>query len=209
MPSTTPSNDLSSIVHQLEHNNSTSNHKTSTDLLRHAKLALLRKDALIPTSTTSSDLLQTAQHILELGALISIRLQDATALAAFTRYYQQLQPFYALTSQEKSLAPRNQRSKITGLYLLLLLSQGDYAGFHTLLEGLEVAAIQTHDEGRGMGLDEDEFIQYPIRLEQWLMEGSYDRVWNETKSHRVPSEEFALFSNVRAYPVGEVGNHEC
>ena len=45
-------------------------------------------------------------------------------------------------------------------------------------------------------LDEDPFVQYPIRLDQWLMEGSYDRVWEETKSERVPSEEYAIFSDV-------------
>lgn len=28
------------------------------------------------------------------------------------------------------------------------------------------------------------------------MEGSYDKVWRETNSERVPSEDFALFSNV-------------
>ena len=108
-----------------------------------------------------------------------------------------------------------------GLYLLLLLSQGDYAGFHTLLEGLEVAARGLAVEGeegsgggdaemKGVGdeggaaataakanpLEDDEFIQYPIRLEQALMEGSYDRVWGETKDERVPSEEYKVFSKV-------------
>jgi 26S proteasome regulatory subunit N12 len=39
-------------------------------------------------------------------------------------------------------------------------------------------------------------VQYPIRLERALMEGSYDRVWGETNSERVPSEEFGLFSEV-------------
>jgi hypothetical protein len=34
-------------------------------------------------------------------------------------------------------------------------------------------------------------------LEQALMEGSYDRVWGETKKERVPSEEFGLFTEVR------------
>jgi hypothetical protein len=29
------------------------------------------------------------------------------------------------------------------------------------------------------------------------MEGSYDKVWSEMKSERVPSEEFAIFSEVR------------
>ena len=108
-----------------------------------------------------------------------------------------------------------------GLYLLLLLSQGDYAGFHTLLEGLEVAArgLAVEGEGESQGddakmkgagdeggastttakanpLEDDEFIQYPIRLEQALMEGSYDRVWGETKDERVPSEEYKVFSKV-------------
>lgn len=68
-----------------------------------------------------------------------------------------------------------------------------------MLEGLEVAAAQQqHQRGASgkSGLEEDDFVQYPIRLEQWLMEGSYDRVWEETKSERVPSEEFAIFSGV-------------
>lgn len=86
---------------------------------------------------------------------------------------------------------RGQRSKITGLYLLLLLTKGDYAGFHTVLEGLEV-------EG-SVGAEEDVFVQYPIKLERWLMEGSYDRVWGATKRDGVPSEEFGVFSEVRTF----------
>ena len=82
-----------------------------------------------------------------------------------------------------------QRSKVTGLYLLLLLTKGDYAGFHTLLEGLEVQAM-------GEGLEGDVFIRYPVMLEQWLMEGQYDRVWGAMKGKGVPSEEFAVFSEV-------------
>jgi hypothetical protein len=84
------------------------------------------------------------------------------------------------------------------LYLLLLLSVGDYAGFHTLLEGLE-----NSEEGKE-AVEKDEFVRYPVRLEQALMEGSYDKVWSEMKSERVPSEEFAIFSEVRIpypYPI--------
>lgn len=78
---------------------------------------------------------------------------------------------------------------MTGLYLLLLLTKGDYAGFHTVLEGLEVEM--------GGGLEEDRFIGYPVKLERWLMEGSYDRVWGATKREGVPGEEFGVFSEVR------------
>lgn len=217
-PPTMPSSDdLPTIIRQLESlttSSSSSNPKSSASLLTKAKLALLHQNALVPTPTTPAHLLNHAQHILELGALISIR---AKAPEAFTRYFQQLQPFYNDPSTQKQSRGggasgrgqqqqqyQSQRSKITGLYLLLLLSQGDYAGFHTLLEGLEVAAAQEGGEGEaGKRLEEDEFVQYPIRLESWLTEGSYDRVWEEMKSERVPSEEFAIFSEVSYATVSE------
>lgn len=177
-------NELASIIQQLETNIRKGDNKTSSSLLSRAKIALLHQHALIPSSSTPPKVLEQAQYVLELGALISIRHKDPQA---FTRYFQQLQPFY------NSAPPtsKSQRSKVTGLYLLLLLSLGDYAGFHTQLEGLEVI-----NDASGKGIDQDQYIQYAVRLEQWLMEGSYDRVWSETKSERVPSDEFAIFSDV-------------
>ncbi|GME32901.1 Proteasome regulatory particle subunit [Neofusicoccum parvum] len=167
-----------------------SNPSSASPLLSRAKIALLKLNALIPSSQTPPQHLLGAREILELGALISIKQQDPDG---FTRYFHSLQPFYALP--ERVLPQRGgSASKITGLYLLLLLSQGDYAGFHTLLESLEVA--QSSNATGSPGLEDDEFIQYPVRLEEALMEGSYDRVWGETKSERVPSEEFSVFSNV-------------
>lgn len=153
-------------------------------LLSRAKLSLLRLNALIPSDDSSAEHLALARETLELGAFISIRLRDTDA---FTRYFQQLQPFYALPARSRK---QSNESKVTGLYLLLLLSQGDYAGFHTLLEGLE-----SSDEGKE-AVEKDEFVRYPVRLEQALMEGSYDKVWSEMKGERVPSEEFAIFSEV-------------
>lgn len=159
-------------------------------LLSRAKLALLRLNALVPTPSTSSAHLDLAREVFEVGALISIRLRDTEA---FTRYFQQLQPFYALPSPRSRR--HNNQSKITGLHLLLLLSLGDYAGFHTVLEGLENSQEGQEQVGK------DEFVQYPVRLEQALMEGSYDKVWGETKGERVPSEEFEIFSDVSVRPV--------
>ena len=124
---------------------------------------------------------------------MSIRVQDPDA---FTRYYQQLLPFYELPdSNFERGTGSGQRSKVTGLYLLLLLTKGDYAGFHTVLEGLEI-----EEAGKG-GLDGDEYIQYPVKLERWLMEGSYDRVWGATKREGVPSEEYGVFSEVSKFSV--------
>lgn len=69
-----------------------------------------------------------------------------------------------------------------------------------MLEGLEIEGT-SHEEGIGMALEGEEeagdkYIQYPIKLERWLMEGSYDRVWGATKREGVPSEEFGEFSEV-------------
>ena len=84
---------------------------------------------------------------------------------------------------------------MTGLYLLLLLTKGDYAGFHSVLEGLEVEL-----GSRGGGLEGDRFLGYPVKLERWLMEGSYDRVWKAMGGEGVPGEEEGVFSEVRFVP---------
>ncbi|KAL8945198.1 MAG: hypothetical protein Q9211_000279 [Gyalolechia sp. 1 TL-2023] len=182
---------VSNILSQLQSSSSSSPQKI-TSLLSSAKRELLVLNALIPTPTTPAHILLLARQTLETGALLSIRLQQPDA---FTRYYQQLLPFYEVP--ESSYQSGNdkdsssQRSKVTGLYLLLLLTKGDYATFHTVLEGLEV-----EQAGKAQGLEGDEFISYPVKLERWLMEGSYDRVWGATKREGVPSEEFGVFSEV-------------
>ena len=185
MPSAS-SPSLSDLLTSL--NQSLGSHDTSRSLrlLSQAKLSLLQHNALIPSQALSAQTFTTARSILEIGAIVSIRTQDPES---FNRYYSQLQPFYDFPTS----SPSTQRSKITGLYLLLLLSQGDYAGFHTVLEGLvELSGV----DGRGKTIEDDPFIKYPVDLERSLMEGSYDKVWRSTKGDGVPSEEFALFSEV-------------
>ncbi|EGE00592.1 26S proteasome regulatory subunit [Trichophyton mentagrophytes] len=165
-------------------------------LLTRAKRALLQLNALIPTSSTPHPLISLAREILELGAITSIRQKDAPS---FTRYYQQLQPFYdterhlqaAFAEDAEINLKTSQRSKIIGLYLLLLLSMGNNTEFHTVLEGLVVEASL-----KGHPVETDPYIKYPVELERSLMEGSYDKVWRETKSERVPSEDFGLFSSI-------------
>lgn len=179
--------ELQSTLSQL-HSISNHNLSSASSLLSRAKLYLLQLNALVPSPQSSSQHLLLARDVLETGALLSIRQKDPEA---FTRYFQQLQSFYALPAERWGSQKSGNQSKVTGLYLLLLLSQGDYAGFHTVIEGLEVAY------GGKQRLDDDAFIQYPLRLEQALMEGSYDRVWGETKGERVPSEEFGVFTEVR------------
>ncbi|KAI7251174.1 hypothetical protein KC352_g12660 [Hortaea werneckii] len=179
-------NEVKQIIQQID-NLKPNTINQAPQLLSRAKLGLLKLNALVPAPKTPSQHLLLATTVLEYGALSSIRLKDTDS---FTRYYQQLQPFYSLPADRWGRVghPGNQ-SKVTGLYLLLLLSVGDYGGFHTVLEGLEMSAGKEQ-------IDKDDFIQYPVRLEQALMEGSYDKVWGETKGERVPSDEFGVFSEV-------------
>ncbi|GKZ22121.1 regulatory particle non-ATPase [Aspergillus brasiliensis] len=184
--------DLKAIVAELHNALSRQQFEAVNDLLSRGKRALLLQNVLIPTPSAPAELVAQAREVLELGALASIRQTDAPT---FTRYYQQLQPFYDLERDSTNAGHvdirNSQRSKITGLYLLLLLSMGDSTSFHTVLEGLvEEASL------KGKSVEDDPFIKYPVELERNLMEGSYDKVWRETNSERVPSEDFALFSNV-------------
>ena len=64
-----------------------------------------------------------------------------------------------------------------------------------MLEGLETGIGVEVGKGR-KGLEEDKFIGYPVKLERWLMEGSYDRVWKAVGREGVPSEDFGVFSEV-------------
>jgi len=172
--------ELQSIHQSLQRSFQAKDYQTANQLLTTAKIALIQRNVLLPTSSTPKAVLPVVRDILELGALVSIYLNEE---AAFSRFYSQLQPFY----DDATIPQSPNKSKLIGLYLLLLLSKNDIAEFHTALETL---VERTED---------DVFIQYPVMLERWLMEGSYDKVWNATKSTQVPSEEYSLFTRVGHY----------
>ncbi len=178
---------LTQVLGQLKHSPSMS-YDEANKLLSKAKLALLRLHALTPSPVLSTELLAAARETYEQGALFAIRARNPDA---FTRYVQQLQPFYELPAAR---LPPNlpERNKVTGLGLLLLLTQGRYAEFHSELESLA-----NRDGGGTAGdVEGDRYLGYPIRLERWLMEGSYDRVWKAMKSSEVPCDEYSVFSEV-------------
>ncbi|KAJ9504094.1 regulatory particle non-ATPase [Exophiala xenobiotica] len=186
-PTGSQSPSLDAILHSLQQSFNHGDAAQAQSQIQKAKLALLQQNALIPSQQTPPSTLATARSILEAGALLSIRSRDPES---FVRYYSQLQPFYDFPGLQQT--PSQNRSKITGLYLLLLLSQGDYAGFHTLLETLIVA----EGSNGASTVEDDQYIKYPIELERSLMEGSYDQVWRKTNGRDVPGEEFALFSDI-------------
>ncbi|KAJ2906154.1 hypothetical protein MKZ38_002869 [Zalerion maritima] len=173
---------LKTVITQLQ-TGSTTSYATASTALSKAKLALLQLNALTPSPSLSPVLYTLARSTYEQGALYSIRAKKADA---FTRYVAQLEPFYT-SGAPKGVKPSAEQSKITGLYLLLLLTQGRYGEFHSQLESLTA---------RGHDVEDDKFLGYPIRLERWLMEGSYDQVWRAMKRGEAPCDEYGVFSEI-------------
>jgi len=170
---------------------STNDYTTNLALLARAKVSLLKLNALVPQATTPQSTLMLAREVFERGALVSIRAKDPSA---FTRYVHQLKTFYELPPERLPMA-NSEKNKIIGLYLLLLLTQGDYAGFHTELECLELSSTAQQNPG-ATAVEADRYLGYPIKLERWLMEGTYDLVWKAMASREVPSEEYGVFSEI-------------
>lgn len=117
----------------------------------------------LPTSnaTASKQDLLLARNILEIGVEWSIAAKD---IPAFERYMAQLKCYYF---DYKSFLPETAfKYQLLGLNLLFLLSQNRVAEFHTELELLPAEHIQN-----------DVYIRHPLSIEQYLMEGSYNKVF--------------------------------
>ncbi|KAI0033776.1 SAC3/GANP/Nin1/mts3/eIF-3 p25 family-domain-containing protein [Vararia minispora EC-137] len=156
---------------------SSSNLQKCGEHLSKAKLALIESDLIFPSVHKKVEELVAARDILEIGAFWSIRTKD---VPSFDRYFSQLQTFY---NDLSSVLPPSQREyPIRGLNLIRLLTQNRIADFHTTLESLPLPAEK---------LVTNPYIQHPVNLELWLMEGSYSKVWNAREE--APAEEYKFF----------------
>lgn len=102
-----------------------------------------------------------ARDILEIGAEFSVATKN---ISSFERYISQLKCYYF---DYKDFGESKNKYKLLGLNLLFLLSQNRVAEFHTELELLPSEIIQTN-----------KFIQHPLALEQYLMEGRYNKLFS-------------------------------
>lgn len=98
--------------------------------------------------------------ILELGAQWSIAVKD---IPAFERYMAQLKCYYFDYQNELKISAF--KYELLGLNLLCLLAQNRVAEFHTELELLPAEEIKNNM-----------YITHPVSMEQYLMEGSYNKV---------------------------------
>ncbi|OSD04380.1 hypothetical protein PYCCODRAFT_1433765 [Trametes coccinea BRFM310] len=146
-------------------------------LLTRLKIALTEAGLLVPLGNPEAQDLVIARDILEVGAFWSIRTKD---IPSFDRYFSQLQTFY--NDYSSVLPPSPREYPLRGLNLIRLLTQNRIADFHTTLESLPL---------RADALTGNPYIAHPINLEQWLMEGSYSKVWNAREE--APAEEYKFF----------------
>nr|KAF6290012.1 proteasome 26S subunit, non-ATPase 8 [Pipistrellus kuhlii] len=83
--------------------------------------------------------------------------------------------------------------QLLGLNLLFLLSQNRVAEFHTELERLPAKDIQTNV-----------YIKHPVSLEQYLMEGSYNKVF--LAKGNIPAESYTFFIDILLDTIRFMGN---
>ncbi|KAI8147126.1 cornichon protein-domain-containing protein [Fennellomyces sp. T-0311] len=149
------------------------------DLLARSKIAFIQLGVFTPNlKNINVDLMVAARDILEAGAYYSVRAKD---IESFERYIAQLNTFYHDLASK--LPPSQQMYPLTALNLLRLLSQNRLSDFHTALEGVDPDQLQTNP-----------YIKQAVDLEQFLMEGSYNKVWSTRSS--VQGEEFLFFYDI-------------
>jgi len=66
-----------------------------------------------------------------------------------------------------------------GLNLLRLIAQNKIGEFHTILERMSEEELS------------NVYIQHPVQIERYLMEGSYNKIWSSKMD--VPAEEYHIF----------------
>uniref|UniRef100_A0A6I8Q434 26S proteasome non-ATPase regulatory subunit 8 n=1 Tax=Xenopus tropicalis TaxID=8364 RepID=A0A6I8Q434_XENTR len=149
------------------------------DVLGKLKLALLEQNFLPTTDVKlTKQQLILARDILEIGAQWSILKKD---IPSFERYMAQLKCYYFDYKDE--LPESAYKHQLLGLNLLFLLSQNRVADFHTELERLPAKDIQTNV-----------YIKHPVSLEQYLMEGSYNKVF--LAKGNIPAESYTFFIDI-------------
>ncbi|XP_052700636.1 26S proteasome non-ATPase regulatory subunit 8-like [Crassostrea angulata] len=149
------------------------------DFLTKLKIALTGV-TFLPTdeSAPSKQELLVARDILEIGAQWAIAKRD---IPVFERYMAQLKCYYM--DYKDNLPESTYKYQLLGLNLLCLLAQNRLAEFHTELELLPVKELQNNI-----------YIKHPVSMEQYLMEGSYNKVF--LAKGNVPAENYNFFIDI-------------
>ena len=149
-------------------------------LLEELKVSLLEVSFLPTESPAGSDsqALLLAREMLEIAAMASIEKSD---ISGFEHYMAQLKHYYL--DYKSLLEPSAYANQLMGLNLLCLLARNKLAEFHTEIELLPPEQLLT-----------DVYLSHPIHLEQFLMEGSYNKVF--LSRDNVPAPYYRLFVDI-------------
>ncbi|KAG4303893.1 hypothetical protein PORY_002710 [Pneumocystis oryctolagi] len=170
-------NDLKQGVQELKEFFNAREYKRCNEILTKLKILLSEVNLLVPNVHGSVNDMILAREVFEIGAYTSLCLSDTEA---FTRYTSQLQPYFSDPLLLSKLPLSQHRSLLTGLSLLNLLSKNCIAEFYTSLETLPTDMIE-----------HDKYISWVIKLEQSIMEGSYDRA--QKMLMQCPSPEYEVY----------------
>lgn len=147
-------------------------------LLSQLKIMFIKFQLVPPFSGPESEVkkqLLLARETLELATLISIADKDERS---FERHVTQVKTYY---TDYGHLLPESERKwPILGLNLLFLLSENRMGEFHTQLELIPLSA------------QSNMYISFPVRLEQRLMEGTYNKVLSARADVPVPTYSFFM-----------------
>ena len=149
------------------------------ELLARLKIALTQL-CFLPAQdkrATKQELL-LARDILEVGAQWAIAKKD---IESFERYMAQLKCYYL--DYKDDLPESAYKYQLLGLNLLRLLAQNKLADFHTELELLPPKELY-----------QNVYIKHPVSIEQYLMEGSYNKVF--LARGNVPAESYNFFIDI-------------
>ncbi|PSC75509.1 26S proteasome non-ATPase regulatory subunit 8-like protein A [Micractinium conductrix] len=152
----------STLLGQLQTAFSSGDLATCKQLLGRLKLEMTKMPALPPVyqqSANTQQQLELARQVLELAVLLAVRQCDE---AAFERNYAQLRVYFS--DARGMLPPSGQEGALTGLHLLRLLVANRIAEFHSELEVVPPEVQATPE------------VAQVVQLEQWLMEGAYNKV---------------------------------
>ena len=168
-----------------------------TEYLLFGKFEILILAIIFTSFNSALQLAITLQELLlsrevyEIGAQYSVATKD---VASFERYMSMLKSIY--TDQSASLPESSRMYELLGLNLLFLLSQNRLGDFHTELELLPPDILLSNP-----------YIESPVQLEQFIMEGKYNKVIDTR--YNVPADSYKFFIDVLLVTIrDEIGKSE-
>ncbi|CAH8607158.1 unnamed protein product [Dicrocoelium dendriticum] len=138
------------------------------------RFAFLPKDE----SDASRRELFIARDTLEIACFLALEQKD---IPLFEHYMSQLKSYYY---DYRTVLPESAlKYELLGLNLLRLLAQNKLADFHVELERLSIDEITSNV-----------YIKHPVSMEQYLMEGNFQRVF--LSKDNVPSRRYDFFIDI-------------